>query len=250
LTPLLMPVALEEAVEARRIFRARGLRAGSLLEARRAFLSRVHLVPPDVDLASGRVIDIGANEGNFSAAVLSVAPRARVVAVEPNAAPRERMRRRLGERVTIVPKAVGRTVGVAEFNVTRHDHNSSLREPRTDHMATLLEDPGWEVARRIEVEVTTLDELAGSEDVAVVKIDVQGAEMDVLQGGRSALRRTAAVLMEVTFFSHYEADTTFGALHEEMTLQGFELVAMSDPVRTAPEGLSSWADACYARKAR
>jgi FkbM family methyltransferase len=245
LLPLVLPVALHEAIEARRILQARGLRPGSLIQARRAFLSRLHLLPPDLDLSNGLVIDIGANEGDFSAAVLSVAPDARVIAAEPNPEPRERLRRRLGDRVSVVPKAIGREPGTAVFNITAEDHNSSLREPRTAQMAGLLDDPGWRVTKRLEVEVTTLDEVAGSDDVAVVKIDVQGAEMDVLAGGRATLRRARAVLLEVTFISHYEADATFGPLHEEMTRQGFKLVSASDPARTVPEGVCTWTDACY-----
>lgn len=245
--PLLLPVGLDEALQARRIFQARGLQVQSLLHARRAYLSRVHLLPPDLSLEDRLIVDVGANEGNFSAAVLSLAPGANVIAIEPNPEPRERMRARLGEGVEIVAKAVGAETGMASFNVTREDHNSSLRVPRTEQMVGLTSDSGWEVERRIEVEVTTLDELVGSREVGVVKIDVQGAEMDVLSGGRSALSRTSAVLLEVTFFSHYESDSIFGALHEEMTGQGFDLVAMSHAGRT-PDGRSAWADACYARR--
>jgi FkbM family methyltransferase len=245
LVPLVLPVALREAVEARGMLRARGLRSGSLVQARRAFLSRLHLLPPDIDLHNGLVIDVGANEGDFSAAMLCAVPDARVIAAEPNPEPCERLRRRLGDRVTVVPKAVGGESCTATFNITAEDHNSSLRQPRTAQMSELLDDPGWEVTRRLEVEVTTLDEIAGGDDVAVVKIDVQGAEMDVLRGGRETLRRAQAVLMEVTFISHYEADATFGPLHEEMTRQGFELASISSPARTVPEGICTWTDACY-----
>jgi FkbM family methyltransferase len=216
-----------------------------LIQARRAFLSRLHLLPRDLDLSSGLVIDIGANEGDFSAAMLSVAPDAKVIAVEPNPEPRERLRKRLGERVSVVPKAVGRESGTAVFNITAEDHNSSLREPRTAQMADLLDDPGWRVTRRLEVDVTTLDEIAGSDEVAVVKIDVQGSEMDVLSGGIATLRRAQAVLLEMTFISHYESDATFGPLHDEMTRQGFKLISASDPARTIPDGVCTWTDACY-----
>ncbi|WCB96581.1 methyltransferase [Baekduia alba] len=245
--PLLTPVALREAIDARRIFQARGLHAPSLLHARRAYLSRVHLIPPSVDLDAGLIIDIGANEGSFSAAVARLAPHAEIIACEPNPAPRERLRKRLGDRVTIVDQAIGLEPGRATFNITAMDHNSSLREPRSEEMGALLDDAGWEVTERVDVEVTTLDLLVGDRDVAVVKLDVQGAELDVLLGGTNALARTQAVLMEVTFFSHYEADATFGALHARMVDLGFELVAMAQPALAGAQGRFAWSDACYAR---
>lgn len=248
--PLLMPVALRQAFDARRIFRARGLQPGSLVQARRAYLSRVHLIPPWVDLERGVVLDVGANEGNFAAAVLGLAPRARIIAAEPNPEPATRLRARLGDRVEVVEKAVGREVGTAVFNITAQDHNSSLREPMTDKMSALLDDPGWEVTQRLEVPVVTLDELAGDEPVSVLKLDVQGAEMDVLEGGERTLARTDAVLVEVTFFSHYESDATFGALHAELARQGFELVGMSESSVAGEDEVPAWADACYARRER
>src|SRR4051812_4763032 len=103
---LTYPVALSEALQARRTFRARGLERVSLIGARRAWLSRLHLLPPDLDLTSGLVLDVGANEGNFSAAVLSLAPAATVIAVEPAPGPRERLNARLGSHpsFTLVPK--------------------------------------------------------------------------------------------------------------------------------------------------
>jgi FkbM family methyltransferase len=246
--PLLTPVALREAIDARRIFQARGLHAGSLVEARRAYLSRVHLIPPWVDLRSGLIVDIGANEGNFSAAVAGLAPGARIIACEPNPAPRERLRARLGSKVEIVDAAIGAEPGHATFNITAMDHNSSLRMPRSEKMGALLQQEGWEVTERLDVEVTTLDALVGDRDVAVVKLDVQGAEMDVLMGGGEALRRTQAVLMEVTFFSHYESDATFGALHDRMTELGFELVSIAQPALAGKDGRFAWSDACYARQ--
>lgn len=242
-----LPAALTEALQARHVFRARGFHPHSLMSARRAWLSRLHLLPPDLDLATGAVVDVGANEGNFTAAALDLAPRASVIAAEPSPGPRERLASRFAgdPRVTIVDKAVSLHSGTAEFNVTAHDHNSSLHEPLR-HMPEFYDDSGWKVVERIEVQTTTLDDLVGARDVSVLKLDVQGGEMDVLRGGRATLARTRAVLLEVTFLSHYEGDATFEPLHEEMLSHGFHLFGLADPGRTA-DGLTTWSDACYAR---
>lgn len=213
----------------------------------RASRWRLHLVPPDVDLQQGLIVDVGANEGRFSAAVLSLAPEARIVAVEPAPEPLERLRRRIGERpnVSVVAGAVSDRKGQATFVVTGHDNNSSLRRPRPE-MERMLQDPGWRVTDEITVPTTTLDELVGSREVALLKLDVQGGEREVLDGGRLALAHTAAVLLEVTFVSHYEGDATFEELHAKLAQSGFHLVGMSSPARS-PAGEATWADACYAR---
>ena len=66
--------------------------------------ARLDLLPGWVDLRAGIVADIGANVGDWSAAVLRVVPEARVLAVEPAPEPL----RRLSERFAGVPSRRGR----------------------------------------------------------------------------------------------------------------------------------------------
>jgi FkbM family methyltransferase len=249
LARLAAPQILAEALEAKRLFNQRGWRAPNLRAYRNAWNSRLHLLPGDLDLDRGLIVDLGANEGNFTNAVLSFAPNARVVAVEPAPEPLARLRARFAGKpsVQIVGKAVSDRSGSAELHLTSHDHNSSLHRPRTE-MQTLYEDPGWSVVAELEVETTSLDDLIGeAEQVAAIKLDVQGGELAVLQGGEGVLERTQAVLMEVTFVSHYEDDADFQRLNRELLDRGFTLTAISDPGRTR-RGDVTWADACYSRR--
>jgi FkbM family methyltransferase len=251
LTRLAAPQILAEALEARQLFTARGWRAPNLRAYRNAWNSRLHLLPGDLDLDGGLVIDLGANEGNFTNAVLTFAPRARVIAVEPAPEPLARLRARFADKpsVQVVGKAVSDRSGTAELHLTGHDHNSSLHRPRGE-MQTLYEDPGWSVVGDLTVETTSLDDLVGAdEQIAVIKLDVQGGELAVIEGGESALQRTQAVLMEVTFVSHYEDDADFQRLNRELLERGFALTALSEPGRTR-RGEVTWADACYSRRSR
>ena len=245
---LALPVGLAEALEAKRTFERRGLGPTSLRTYRQAWLSRLHLLPVDLDLTTGIVVDVGANEGNFSNAVLALAPHAHVIAVEPSPGPRARLEARLGANpnLKIVGSALAAAAGTATLHVTGHDHNSSLHAPRAE-MQTLYEDPGWSVVEDIEVPTQSLDDIVGEQDVSALKLDVQGAEMDVLSGGWRTLARTTAVLLEVTFVSHYEDDASFPVLDATMREHGFDLIAMSEPGRN-DEGVVTWADACYARR--
>jgi FkbM family methyltransferase len=245
---LALPVGLAEALEAKRTFERRGLGPAPLRTYRQAWLSRLHLLPVDLDFTAGVVVDVGANEGNFSNAVLALAPRAQVIAVEPSPGPRARLEARLGSNpgLTVVGSALAAESGTATLHVTGHDHNTSLHAPR-EEMQTLYEDAGWSVVEDIEVPTGTLDDLVGDRDVAAIKLDVQGGELEVLSGGARTLARTRAVLLEVTFVSHYVGDATFPHLDAAMREHGFELIAMSEPGRN-DEGVVTWADACYARR--
>lgn len=241
-----MPIAATRALEARRLFRARGLDP-SLRAAFEAWLGRVHLLPAAIDLRTATVVDLGANEGIFSAGVLAVAPQAHVIAVEPGPEPLARLRSRLAAypNVDIQAVAVARESGRATFHLTGHDHNSSLRAPRSESRDVLGD--GAAVVETIDVPTLSLDDLVGTREVDVLKVDVQGSELDVLRGGRQALARTRAVLLEMNFFSQYEGDATFGPLHAEMTELGFELVNVS-PTLTTPDGTAVFVDGCYSRR--
>jgi FkbM family methyltransferase len=239
--------AAVRAFEARRLFARRGLDV-SLRSAHEAWLARVHLLPADLDLRSATVVDLGANEGAFSAGVLAVAPRAHVIAVEPGPAPLERLRARLAHypNVEIHAVAAARESGSAAFHLTAHDHGSSLLAPLSESRDVLGD--GAIVLDTVEVPTLSLDDLAGDGPVDVLKIDVQGAELDVLRGGTRTLARTRAVLLEMNFFSQYEGDATFDTLHAEMTGLGFELVNVSPPLTTA-DGTAIFIDGCYSKPA-
>jgi FkbM family methyltransferase len=244
-----MPTALAEAVEARRVFERRGMARPSLLDARRSRIAGLHMLPHDLALDDALVVDVGANEGTFVQAVLNVAPRAQILAVEPTPEPLGLLRGRFGSHpgVTIVPKALTAEEGTARMHVTPVHTGSSLLTPRPE-TGTLYDTDltAWSTAQEVEVPTTRLDTLVGDRDVALVKIDVQGGELGVLAGGEQSLRRTRALLVEIVFVSHYEGDSPFPVLHRRLDELGFALRDVSDLWRNA-DGTAMYGDACFVR---
>jgi FkbM family methyltransferase len=247
----LMPSALGEAIEARRVFTRRGLARTSLLDARRAKIAGLHMLPADLRLDDALVVDVGANEGTYVQAVLNLAPRAHVVAVEPTPEPLGLLRARFGAdpRVTIVPSALGAQEGTATMHVTPVHTGASLLEPRAEIGERYGSPSGaWATAQAVQVPVTTLDAVVGDRDVALLKIDVQGGELGVLAGGTATLPRTRAIQCEIVFESHYEGDSPFPVLHRRMEELGFALRDVSDFWRNA-DGTAMYGDACFVRTA-
>jgi FkbM family methyltransferase len=249
LVEALTPVALSEALEARRIFARRGLAGTSLLDARRARIAGLHMLPPDLALDGALIVDVGANEGTWVEAVLSVAPRAHVIAVEPTPVPLGLLEGRFGGHpgVTIVPKALAAEPGTARMHITPAHTGSSLLAPRPEVGAQYgVGTDVWTTAQELEVPVTTLDEIVGDRDVAVLKIDVQGGELGVLAGGERTLPRTAAILVEIVFVSHYEGDSPFPVLYRRLEELGFALRDVSDLWRNE-DGTAMYGNACFVR---
>jgi hypothetical protein len=93
----------------------------------------------------------------------------------------------------------------------------------------------------------TYDQLVADEDeISILKLDIQGAEMGVLTSSREGLRKTKSILLEVTFTSHYEHDAGFPELHQLLTGKGFGLYRLSPPYHRGARIL--YADALYIRE--
>jgi FkbM family methyltransferase len=156
------------------------------------------------------VLDVGANYGEMLAGSTRT-PGTRVVAFEPNPSVAALLRRTVAELpfpVEIVESAVS---SAADARVSfLYDKTWS----GTSHLAAVeggVTDHRYE---QIEVPATTLDvcfpEPTGS---ALVKIDVEGAEMRVLAGAEQFLARTerVAVMMEIL---HMPVQEVWAVRHE------------------------------------
>jgi FkbM family methyltransferase len=122
------------------------------------------------------VADVGANIGLLTLVMAWAAgPGGKVIAFEPEAVPRsnlEKMKHLNGlSWVEVRDQAVGEKPGQLTFHVSDIIGHSSLYAL-----------PEAEGSREIQVEVVRLDDVAPAKRMDVVKIDVEGAELDVLAG--------------------------------------------------------------------
>jgi FkbM family methyltransferase len=118
-----------------------------------------------------RFLDVGAFLGYY--ALRAAAAGARVVAVEPNPSTRRHLERnvrrnRLQDRVTVEPYAAAGRSAPVDLYVGDGDQSSSGLAPNRSNR------------RPLRIEARRLDDLV--ESVDVVKIDVEGAEIEALDG--------------------------------------------------------------------
>lgn len=177
------------------------------------------------------VLDVGANVGFFTWRVQRLRPRARVLAFEPQSDNFRRLERLLelgGRRAEAIRAAVGASAGSA----TLYLRNSVTHSLDRDWHQDLDSGAGSE-----QVPVTTLDaecDRRGIPTVDLLKIDTEGAELEVLRGARDTLSRARAVVLE------YHSDTLGDACQELLEAQGFHCRRKSFwglDLEGAPEGL-------------
>lgn len=138
---------------------------------------------------AGTAVDVGANQGFFAYAFSRIADR--VEAFEPNPDYADFARAMLGARARVHAVALSNRSGRAEFVVPVSEEGTALHLGGSLKTAAAAQQGR---TQRFEVEVRTLDSYAFRE-VRAIKIDVEGSEMEVLEGGRETILRDRPTLI-------------------------------------------------------
>lgn len=171
-------------------------------------------------------INVGAHIGSIISEVAHHDPSIRMVAVEAIPEKIVNLRRRFPS-VEFHECAAGESTGEVSFFVhAGRSGYSSLGRPADGDEASISE---------IRVPIRRLDELVSSEDVDVIAIDVEGAELGVLRGSSNILDSSRPVIM---FESGPQKEDGLGytkeALYEFLNSNGYAVlipdrVAHDDP---------------------
>ena len=99
---------------------------------------------------------------------------------------------------------------------------TSLLVPDPAHLALFNLFPIWgKVKDRIPVATRKLDDIAEVTQMDFLKMDVQGAESEVLAHGRAKLRDTVVIQTEVSFVPLYKDQPCFGEMDLALRQLGF-----------------------------
>jgi len=151
------------------------------------------------------VVDVGANRGQFALVARRHFPAAKIVSFEPLKEPATIFRNVFSSDPTVVLHeiAIGPENKEMLIHVSRADDSSSLL-PIASLQSKLF--PGTEETEERKVIVRRLEVILGSEDIeqpALLKIDVQGFEKEVLEGCRAQLPCFSHIYVECSFMELY-----------------------------------------------
>jgi FkbM family methyltransferase len=219
--------------------------------ARYAGYELVPIVPGPLERLRGAgvvpatVIDAGAALGDWSIACAGIWPAARYLLVEPLAEFHPQLAAVAGrlQHAEVVHAAVSSVTGEQEINVHRDLVGSSLLRER--------EGPHVDGTPR-RVQTTTIDALVTGrtlEPPFLLKLDVQGAERDVLLGARDTLAAAAAVQVEVSFFSFFEGGAPFAEIVELLGESGLVVYDITGLSHRPLDGALGQADIVFVPEA-
>lgn len=120
------------------------------------------------------------------------------------------------------PIALGSKNEWRTLNLCRKPEVSSILEPNMDFLTKDFHNPErFEVIDSTDVQVRPMDDYFDSDLTYILKLDVQGFELEVLRGAEKTLGNTVAVELEVEFQEIYKGQPLFGEISEFLVERGF-----------------------------
>jgi FkbM family methyltransferase len=179
------------------------------------------------------VVDVGANAGQWAQELRAEGFPGRIVSIEPLPEAFQTLQAKAAEdpRWEVVNVAVGRDEGTTTMNVASNSMSSSILPLAKRHREAAVD---VDITGQIKVSQTRLDSLDLKPDY--LKIDVQGAELEVLAGALNTLRFAEVVEAELSVVPLYENQPLFQDVVSHLRTLGFVLWDLSPVFRDSNTG--------------
>lgn len=190
------------------------------------------------------IVDVGANgcDGEPPYQILINNKIASLTGFEPQVDALELLLKNKPDNVTYLPYALG-DGNEHTLNVYKYSGLASILEADESTFALSMnyrESRMWEKVNKIPLKTYRLDDIKDIEDIDLLKMDIQGAELLVLKNATEKLKKTLVIQIEVTFLPLYKEQPTFGYLDNELRKNGFlpHCIASRKDMLLAP--VTSW----------
>ncbi|APE43382.1 hypothetical protein BOO69_08110 [Sulfitobacter alexandrii] len=187
-----------------------------------------------------RIVDVGANPVNVpDYAELLAIGACEVWGFEPEPEAFAALKAQAGANTHVIQRAIGKT-GKGKFYPHRSTGlGSTLKMDAAS--VSYLGRPGWHAnqGEGTEIDLIALDDMPTGElpRPDLLKIDIQGGELDVLESAQETLSEAIAVITEVRFAQMYADEPMWAEIDLELRHQGFVLHKMA-AVKSIPVGNS------------
>jgi FkbM family methyltransferase len=198
------------------------------------------------------VLDVGANAGQFATGLRRAGYAERIISFEPLSSAHKELCKaaesdelwEAGSRV-----AVGDRKGELLMHIAGNSVSSSALEMLDSHVDAA---PASRYVGSESAKMDTLDNLSApylaDSDAVFIKIDTQGFESQVLDGGPSTLERATGVQLEASLVPLYAGQVLYDELVQRMQAHGFSIWAIwpalfdPDSGRVLPADVSFFRD--------
>ena len=195
------------------------------------------------------IMDVGAFEGEFTRLALDYLEPVNVWMIEANPEQASRLKTAFAHETScrVINAAIAGITGEVRFHVSHHLPSSSLlpiQLASASHFGKDLSE-----SKEVSVSGFRLDDLFVQQSIPAIdlmKVDIQGAERMLIEGGHHALEKVGVLCIEVLFEELYEGCALFGEIHALLLARGFHLHSLHG-FRRGPAGFLLYGDAIYER---
>ena len=158
------------------------------------------------------VIDIGSNKGQFSILMRYYFPNAKIYSFEPQNHILSTQKKIFlhDKNIKFFQMGLGNEKCSKKFYVTNREDSSSFLEPKNTHINT------YKVKILKNIKINKLENIINSNEFkkkVLVKLDVQGFELEVLKGAKKLLKKIDYIITEISYQSIYKNQVIGGDLN-------------------------------------
>jgi FkbM family methyltransferase len=160
------------------------------------------------------ILDIGANVGQFYNEIKNIFPNSYYYLIEGS------------ESCEVVLKTLNVDYSICLLSDTEKEVNFYIRknEPRCTGNSIYRENTSFYDDDQIIIEkkqTKTLSNLLNNQTFDLIKIDVQGSEIDIINGGLDVIKKAKGILMEISLVEYNQNAPTKEFVYDYMDKLGF-----------------------------
>ena len=193
------------------------------------------------------ILDVGANKTNWCRKAKKVYPAANFILIEPQVEMEERLKNfcRESPGSVYILAGAGAQNGRLILTIDELFASSSLL-PKPDNQ--LIES-----GEQREIEIITIDDLISTSQIPLpelVKLDIQGFELEALKGGESLFGHTEVFILEVSLFPFTNTPDTpvFFEVVQFMLERDYVVYDFPGFLRRPLDGALGQCDICFVKK--
>ena len=148
------------------------------------------------------------------------------------------------------PVADGNNQKCYNFAACNTDNEDvTLHIPLREDISSIYSSPEYPHVKTVQIKTKTLDTLFEEENLDInnfdfLNVDVEGAELKVLEGFKNNLDKIKYIFIEVSLESRFAgSEATLENIHNYLTERGFDMKEISSSIKTL-----GWGDAFYTRR--
>lgn len=143
------------------------------------------------------ILDIGAEKGTWTLGALKIFGNSNYTLIEPIEYTELNKFKNNGNKYKVIHTILNDYDGEVDWYEMKNT-GDSIKKERTYHFNKCIP---------FKKECTKMDILFKNEKYDLIKIDVQGAEINVLEGGKEMIKNTSFIIMEMPFLGQYNENT-------------------------------------------